>query len=106
VAGARLLSATGDFCVNRALFAGPGGRAPLGRSPARYAAPAIALLAGNYALLAVLTGLGLPLLPAEVATEVLLVTAGYAVQRSLVSRRRTAAPPVPVAPPPRELVSR
>ncbi|SFT56983.1 hypothetical protein SAMN05660657_01626 [Geodermatophilus amargosae] len=32
--------------------------------------------------------------------------AGYAVQRSLVFRRRAAAPQVPVAPPPRELVLR
>ena len=49
----------------------------------------------------------LPLLPAKVLTEGLLVAASYAVQLSLVFRRRAAAGrQVPAAPPPRELVPR
>ena len=47
-----------------------------------------ALLALNYVGLATLTGLGLALLPAKIATEVALVVVSYQAQRRLVVARR------------------
>ena len=86
--GARLLSSSVNFAVNRRLvFAAPGAR-PLRSAAARYAALAVVLLAANYALLATLTALGLGLLPAKLVTEVLLVAASYAVQSRTVYLRR------------------
>lgn len=82
VVGARLLSSTVNFLVNRrAVF---DSQAPLGRSAARYAALAITLVAANYALLWSLLVLGLPLLLAKVCTELVLYVASYAVQNRVV----------------------
>jgi putative flippase GtrA len=96
--GARVLSSSVNFAVNRRLvFAAPGAR-NLRAAAARYAGLAVALLAANYALLAVLSALGLGLLPAKLLTEVLLVTASYQVQRRGVFTRRIhpASPAEPV----------
>ena len=86
--GARLLSSTVNFAVNRRLvFAAPATRR-VGAAALRYASLAVGLLAANYLLLAALTGLGLGLLPAKLLTEVLLVTASYLVQSRAVYARR------------------
>ena len=95
VVGARGVSGAVNFLVNRRVFAGPahglGGRRGHGpgsgrRAALRYAALAIALLAAGYGVLWGLTGLGLALLPAKVATEVLLFATSYEVQRRVVFR--------------------
>jgi putative flippase GtrA len=89
--GARLLSSSVNFAVNRRLvFAAPGARS-VGAAAARYAALAVVLVAANYVLLAAFTRLGLGLLPAKLLTEVLLVSASYQVQRRTVFIRRARA---------------
>jgi putative flippase GtrA len=86
--GARLLSSSVNFAVNRRLvFAAPGAR-PVGAAAVRYAALAVLLLGANYVLLAAFTRLGVGLLPAKVLTEVLLLTASYQAQRRTVFIRR------------------
>ncbi|UTT57858.1 glycosyltransferase [Cellulosimicrobium cellulans] len=84
VVGARLLSAGVNFAVNRRLVF-PGGRdLPLRVAAARYVALAAVLLAASYGLLAMLTGIGLPLLAAKVGTDAVLVATSYEVQRRVV----------------------
>lgn len=92
VVGARLLSASVNFTVNRRwVFArGLGGertRAPLRPSLQRYAALAVAVLALNLALVEGLVTIGLSLLVAKVLTELALFVGGYVVQRTLVFAR-------------------
>jgi len=85
--GARVLSSTVNFAVNRTLvFASPGARS-VRAAALRYAALAVVLVAANYLLLTGCTALGLGLLPAKLLTEVLLVTASYLSQRHLVFSR-------------------
>lgn len=85
VVGARLLSAGTNFAVNRRLVFGRGGdRARAGRAAVRYAVLAMLLLAGNYLLLRVLTGLGLGLLASKVVTEAVVYLASFEVQRRFV----------------------
>jgi putative flippase GtrA len=93
-AGARLISGTVNYTVNRSwVFGGRDREVPHRRSMLRYAALAVALLAANVVLLHALTMAGCSLLVAKVATEVALFLAGFLVQRRLVfSRRRRLAP--------------
>jgi putative flippase GtrA len=84
VVGARVLSAGANFATNRRLVFGRAGDVPLRVAGTRYAALAVGLLGAGYGLLALLTGLGLPLLAAEVATDVALFAASSAVQRRFV----------------------
>lgn len=84
VLGARAISATTNYLVNRRLVFARGRRAPLGASAVRYGVLAALLLAANYGLLRALTALGLALLPAKVLTEVALYLASFQVQRRLV----------------------
>jgi putative flippase GtrA len=91
--GARLLSSSVNFAVNRRLvFAAPGAR-PLRAAAARYAGLVVVLFAAGYLLLAAFTALGVGLLPAKLLTEVLLVTASYQVQRRAVFVHRVAGRP-------------
>jgi putative flippase GtrA len=97
VVGARLLSAGVNFSVNRRLVFAGGRDVPLRAAVVRYAALAVVLLAASYGLLALLTGLGLPLLAAKVGTDVALVATSYEVQRRVVfasfsADRRAARP--------------
>ena len=92
VVTARVLSAGVNFAANRRFVFGAG-RTTASTAAGRYAALATVLLAANYGLLTVLTGAGLPLLPAKLATELVLLVASYLVQRHLVFRRRPAAAP-------------
>ena len=94
--GARLLSSSVNFAVNRRLvFAAAAGARPIRAAAGRYAGLAVVLLAANYLLLDALTALGLTLLPAKLLTEVLLVTASYLVQSRVVYVRRTRPPAEP-----------
>ncbi|SDN86937.1 Glycosyltransferase involved in cell wall bisynthesis [Klenkia soli] len=88
VVGARLLSGTVNYQVNRrVVFSARGGR----RTVLGYAALAGSLLAANLALISALTWLGASLLAAKLTTEVLLVGISFTVQRCAVFRRRRAA---------------
>lgn len=91
VVGARLLSAGVNFAVNRRLVFAGARRAPVGRAALRYGLLAGALLGASYLLLATLTGLGLGLLPAKIATEALLYLVSFRVQRRFVFGAAPAA---------------
>jgi glycosyltransferase involved in cell wall biosynthesis len=86
VVGARVLSAGSNFLLNRRVL-DRGRRVPVGRAALRYGSLAVGLLAASYALLAALTGLGVPLLVAKVATEVVLYLVSFQVQRRFVFAR-------------------
>ncbi|MEL4318137.1 GtrA family protein [Leifsonia sp. YIM 134122] len=96
--GARLASASVNFAVNRHLVFRSTRPTGIRRSALRYAALAVALLATSYVWLAVLTGAGMPLLPAKLLTDGVLYLVGFQVQRRFVfGRRATDAARVPEA---------
>lgn len=82
--GARLLSATVNYAVNRRLVFRTGDR----RSLVRYGGLAAGLLAANVVLLEALRAVTGSLLLAKVATEVVLFLGSFTVQRRLVFTRR------------------
>lgn len=82
---ARAASGSLNFLTNRSVVFGRGRTpAPLVSSALRYTALAAALVAANYVVLVVLTGVGLGLLAAKVITEVTLFLVSYHVQRRAV----------------------
>ncbi|SDM25433.1 glycosyltransferase [Actinomyces ruminicola] len=86
VVGARLVSGTANFFMNRRVFrAAPG---TVCRTAVRYVALALALLAAGYVLLRVLTGIGVPLWLAKPLGDGLLYAVSYLVQRRAVFRER------------------
>ncbi len=92
VLGARAISAGSNFLANRHLVFTGGRRVPVGRAALRYALLAAGLLAANYGVLRALTGLGLGLLTAKVATEAVLYLVSFQVQRRFVFTARGPAP--------------
>jgi glycosyltransferase involved in cell wall biosynthesis len=87
VVGARLVSATTNFTLNRrTVFRS---RGPLAPQIAKYVALACVLLAASYAGLWAMTTLGLPLLAAKLLTDLALWLASYAIQRSVVFSQHT-----------------
>lgn len=100
VVGARALSATVNFLLNRRLVFRAGTAGGLRRQALRYGALALVLLGSNYLLILALTGLGVGLLPAKIVAEVTLFAVSYAVQRGVVfaGRRGRAATPAAVPP--------
>ncbi|MFT4288322.1 GtrA family protein [Nocardioides sp.] len=84
VVGARLTSGAVNFLVNRRLVFDRHREVPVARAARRYAALAGSLLVLNFALLAGLHAVGLPLLVAKLATEGTLVILSYAVQARTV----------------------
>lgn len=110
VVGARLISASINFLLNRTLVfssaqvsskAGPprrDGRRPrrLRREAAAYAGLAVSLLAASYVGLTLLTGVGVPLLAAKLLTDVSLYLVSFQVQRRVVfARSRSDVAAVP-----------
>lgn len=93
VVGARALSASVNFAVNRHLVFRSTRPSGIRSSALRYAALAIALLATNYVWLVVLTGAGMALLPAKLLTDTVLYLVGFQVQRRFIfgGRRPTDA---------------
>jgi putative flippase GtrA len=85
VVGARAVSASANFALNRRLVFRA--RGDLRRSILRYGALALTLLASNYVWLHALTDFGVPLLPAKIATELVLYVIGFQVQRGYVFAR-------------------
>ncbi|RLK52541.1 bifunctional glycosyltransferase family 2/GtrA family protein [Microbacterium telephonicum] len=91
IVAARVLSASVNFAVNRHMvFRGsmtsPAGRGRMPGQALRYALLAVALLASNVVWLEALTGFGIPLIVAKIATEAVLFVTSYGVQRSFVFR--------------------
>ncbi len=84
VVGARVLSASTNFLVNRHVVFRGGGRVALRTALTRYAGLALAMLGASYLLLAALVHVGVPLLAAKVATDLTLFVTSYGVQRSYV----------------------
>jgi len=89
VVGARVISAGGNFALNRR-FVFRRGASPIAAQVLRYALLAGGLLAANYLALRAFTTLGVGLLPAKVVTEVALYLVSFQVQRQLVFGRRSA----------------
>ena len=95
VIGARLISATANYSLNRWWVFRGADRSGRGTSLLRYAALAVTLLAANVLLMqgiVVLTG---SLALAKIVTEVSLVALSYLIQRTFVFARRNAAVPSP-----------
>ena len=79
---ARMVSASVNFAMNRRVFEATG--VPLRRSALRYAALAIAVVAGSYTMLAVLTGIGIPLWIAKIIADTTMYLVSYSAQSRYV----------------------
>ena len=99
VGGARCLSATANFLINRRLVFRHGREKSAGATAARYCALAVALLAANYALIAALAGAGVADLPAKLLTETALLAVSYAVQQRFLFAAGHKPDLVPAQPP-------
>ena len=75
---ARMVSASVNFAMNRRVFEATG--VPLRRSALRYAALAVAVVAGSYTMLAVLTGIGMPLWIAKIIADTTMYLVSYSAQ--------------------------
>ncbi len=82
VIAARLVSASVNFSMNRRVFKATG--VPLRRSALRYAALAVAVVAGSYTMLAVLTGIGMPLWIAKIIADTTMYLVSYSAQSRYV----------------------
>ncbi|MDD6884305.1 MAG: bifunctional glycosyltransferase family 2/GtrA family protein [Eubacteriales bacterium] len=89
VVGARVISASINFLVNRSLVFQ--GNESVVASAAKYAGLAIAILCANYYLIRLLTiPLNWPLIPSKLLVEVVLFTVSFLVQGRFVYRKRRA----------------
>ena len=79
---ARMVSASVNFAMNRRVFEATG--VPLRRSALRYAALAVAVIAGSYTILAVLTGIGMPLWIAKIIADTTMYLVSYSAQSRYV----------------------
>ena len=82
VIAARLVSASVNFAMNRRVFEAT--EVPLRRSALRYAALAVAVVAGSYTMLAVLTGIGIPLWIAKIIADTTMYLVSYSAQSRYV----------------------
>ena len=87
VIGARVLSSSVNFAINRRVVFEHGRDKPTLIAAVQYFALVIGLLGLNYASLLSLQILGMPLLPAKLVTELLLFAVSWAVQRRFVFAR-------------------
>jgi putative flippase GtrA len=99
IVGARVLSSSVNFAINRRAVFEHGRDKPTVTAAVQYFALVVGLLGLNYASLLSLQTLGMPLLPAKLVTELLLFAVSWAVQRRFVFarriRRREPLTPVP-----------
>ena len=79
---ARVVSASVNFAMNRRVFEATG--VPLRCSALRYAALAVAVVAGSYTMLAVLTGIGMPLWFAKIIADTTMYLVSYSAQSRYV----------------------
>ena len=85
--GARILSATANFCINRSVVFK--GNETLGKAVAKYAALAVCILAANYGLMRLLTlHLHMANWLAKILVELGLYIVSFTVQGKLVYRKR------------------
>ena len=82
VIAARMVSASVNFAMNRRVFEATG--VSLRRSALRYAALAVAVVAGSYTMLAVLTGIGMPLWIAKIIADTTMYLVSYSAQSRYV----------------------
>ena len=82
VIAARLVSASVNFAMNRRVFEATG--VSLRRSALRYAALAVAVVAGSYTMLAVLSGIGMPLWIAKIIADTTMYLVSYSAQSRYV----------------------
>ena len=94
---ARVVSGAANFTANR-LFVFRARAIPWRVAAAKYIALATVLLAANYALRYVLTGVGVPTMVAKVLTEVSLFCISFVVQRLVVFARRPRQPDATLVP--------
>ncbi len=98
VFGARVISGTANFLINRHLVFGAT-ESRSRRQVIRYVALAAGIVAASYLGILALTGLGVPLLAAKVVVDVVLYIVSYQMQRLLIfarATRQTAHPDVRV----------
>ena len=86
IVAARVLSASVNFAVNRRMVFRRSGRRGTPGEALRYTLLAVALLASNVVWIEALTGVGIPLIAAKIATEAVLFVTSYGAQRSFVFR--------------------
>ena len=86
VVGARLVSGTANFFMNRRVFRARRGTVVC--TAVRYAVLAVSLLAASYLVLKALTAVGIPLGIAKVLGDGAIYVASYVVQRRLVFKER------------------
>lgn len=86
VVGARLVSGTANFFMNRRVFRAQ--RGTVARTAVRYAVLAVSLLAASYLMLKALTAVGIPLGIAKVLGDGAIYVASYVAQRRLVFKER------------------
>ena len=104
VVAARLVSASVNFAMNRRVFEATG--VPLRRSALRYGALAVAVVAGSYTMLAVLTGIDMPLWIAKIIADTTMYLVSYSAQSRYVfapaqlSKQAGNTPVKPVLPTP------
>ncbi|MFJ6456281.1 GtrA family protein [Paenarthrobacter sp. NPDC091669] len=91
VAGARLVSASVNFLVNRRLVFEHGRDTSFRAAATGYVALVVALLSVNYAAMLTLTSLAVPDVLAKLVTEVALLGVSYAVQQRFLFVRKTRA---------------
>ena len=86
VVGARLISGTANFFMNRRVFRAR--RGTVVRTAVRYTVLAVSLLAASYLALKALTAIGIPLGIAKVLGDGAIYVASYVAQRRLVFKER------------------
>jgi len=91
IVGARIISASANFALNRRVVFMRRGREHLTRQIVSYAVLAAILLASNIAWMEFLTSVGLPLWLAKVITELALFALSFRAQKNAVFSSHTAA---------------
>ncbi|MDJ0335142.1 bifunctional glycosyltransferase family 2/GtrA family protein [Salinibacterium sp. G-O1] len=96
VFGARMISGTANFLINRHLVFGATEPRPR-RQLLRYIILAIAIVVASYLGILALTGLGVALVPSKIIVDVVLYIVSYQMQRLVIfaSTKRPAAGPEP-----------
>ncbi len=92
VVGARLVSATVNFMINRRLVFEHGRDTSLRAAASGYVALVLVLLAANYTAIWALTSIPVPDLPAKILTEAALLGVSYAVQHRFLFVRKAHVP--------------
>lgn len=84
VVGARAVSSTVNYLINRRLVFAAGRDRPRRATAARYVAVMLVMLAANWAVLSLLTKAGLSLLAAKIVTDLGLFLVSYTLQHRMV----------------------